>query len=316
MVMKLLKKTVISPRENGKYKAFPTVVKVSDEIVVAYREGRVDAKTPHGVEGCVRIATSRNLEDWNIFLTPFCDSELDAIVSQIHQDNLFLVTRSYEYRGLNRVYISSFSKRELPPKIRKPIHFEGANFAVFGHIFRYKNELIATSYGNFNGIESPALLASSDLGESWRIKSLITPQGHLPTLNETTVTRKGDEFVAVMRSLEPSYDLYLSKSKNLIDWAMPVKIGIFGHAPMARTLSCGKIAFVFRDLGLEYPGVSIALGSDLEHWETFNICQYTGGLYNGGYADFIEIDPGVLFVVYYVSDVNNEPWIEACTVEI
>ncbi len=314
--MKLLKKIIISPRENGKYKAFPTVVKVSDEIVVAYREGRVDAKTPHGIDGCVRIATSKNLEDWKIFLTPFCDSELDAIVSQIYQENLFLVTRSYEYRGLNRVYISRFSKSEIPPEMRKPIRFDGANFAIFGHIFKYKNELIATSYGNFNGIESPALLASYDYGESWRVKSLITPQGHFPTLNETTVARKGNEFVAVMRSLDPSYDLYLSKSKNLIDWDMPIKIGILGHAPMVQTLSCSKIAFAFRDLGLEYPGVSIALSGDLEHWETFNICQYTGGLYNGGYADFIEIAPGVLLVVYYISDRNSEPWIEACTVEI
>ena len=49
---------------------------------------------------------------------------------------------------------------------------------------------------------------------------------------------------------------------------------------------------------------------------TQNICHYTGNLYNGGYADFVELENNRLFVVYCISDKDNEPWIEGVLLDI
>ncbi len=312
--MKILEKIIVSGKEKGKYKAFPTVVNADRATMIAFREGMVDITTPHGVNGCVKLTEFHGLEFHNEFKTPFCDSELDAILSNI-DDNLFLITRSYNYKDKSRVYISRFSKHSKPLK-RRLIHINNADFAVFGHIFRYENELITTAYGKFNGASSPFVLCSFDFGETWDIKSLITPKGHNPVLNETTIVKKDGVFYAVMRSQEPSYDLYIAKSKNLVDWSLPKNIRIKGHAPVIKLLSDKRAVFVFRDLNSELPGVSLAVSGDCESWNILNICRYTGGLYNGGYADFVEIEPGILFIVYYISDEDNEPWIEAALVKI
>ncbi|GMT43751.1 MAG: hypothetical protein IEMM0003_0570 [bacterium] len=313
--MKIVKEVILSKKEHGRYKAFPTIVKVDDEIVAAYREGFVDSAKPHGSNGCVKILKSRDLNRWDETETPFCDNELDAVISRPFGDYLFLATRSYEYKKRNDVYISKFKANELPAK-RSLIKFDNADFTMFGHIIENDGVLTAPAYGTCDGINSPILLSSDNFGQTWNIKSLITPNGHKPVLNETSIVMLDDKFLAIMRSQEPSYNLYCAFSEDLINWSKPENLGILGHAPMIRKLDDGRIVFVFRDLNDSFPGVGLAISKDGLKWDRFNICHYTGNLYNGGYADFVEIEPNVLFIVYYTCDEDNEPWIEGKVIKI
>ncbi len=301
---------IISKKEAGRYKAFPTIVQTDKEFIIAYREGFVDDAKPHGRNGCVKFLKSADLENWQEFNLPFCDNELDSIISGMFNDKLFLATRSYEYKKRNDVYISRFAKDTIPDT-RKLIKLDNAKITMFGHIIKKKDELFATAYGTYNGINSPIIVSSNDFGENWHMKSLITPNGFKPVLNETSISKFGDRFIAIMRSQEPSYDLYYSFSSDLISWSTPKETGLLGHAPMVKLLKNGKLSFVFRDLCDDLPGVAVALSSDGFKWKRVNIHHYNGNPYNGGYADFIDIGNDKLFVVYYTSDEDNEPWIEA-----
>ncbi len=313
--MKIVKEAVLSKKEKGKYKAFPTIVKVGNEIIIAYREGFTDTAKPHGKNGCVKLLKSGDLKKWEEFETPFYDNELDAIISGPFGDYLFLVTRSYEYKKRNDVYISKFKADELPTK-RSLIKFDNADFTMFGHIIENDGMLIAPAYGIYDEIDSPILLTSDDFGQTWQIKSIITPNGHKPVLNETSIVMLDDKFLTIMRSQEPSYNLYCAFSEDLINWSKPENLDILGHAPMVRRLSDKRMIFVFRDLNNDPPGVGLAISEDGINWKRYNICRYTGNLYNGGYADFVEIGGGKLFVVYYISDEDNEPWIEGTIINI
>ena len=306
-------KIVISAKESGKYKAFPTIVKTEREFIVAYREGLIDNTKPHGRNGCVKILKSDNLKDWKEFKTPFCDNELDSIVSKA-DDELFLTTRSYEYKKRNDVYISRFRSDELPRK-RHKITIRDVEFTAFGHIIKTDNGYASAAYGFVNNTASPIILLSND-AYNWKIKGLITPKGHSPILNETSIVKTKDKFFAVMRSMEPSYNLFSSFSYDLNDWSRPIKLNILGHAPMIKQLTDGRLAFVFRDLNDTLPGVGLAISENGKNWDRSILCHYEGNLYNGGYADFIEIERGLLFIVYYTCDKDNEPWIEAKTVKI
>ena len=302
-------KTTLAKKEKGKYKAFPTIAKTKDEYIVAFREGYTDNTKPHGKNGCVKFLKSRDLKNWQEYKLPFCDNELDSIISGVFDKDMFLVTRSYEHKKRNDVYISRFKADEMPQN-RKLLKLDNTQFTMFGHIFKNKNELLATAYGRHKGIDSPILFRSDDFGKNWQIKSLITPYGHNPILNETSITQFSDKFIAIMRSQEPSYDLYYSFSSDLVSWSKPEKVDILGHAPMLKIIENGDLAFAFRDLNGDLPGVSLALSKNGIDWEYKKICNYTGNLYNGGYADFVELDDNRLFVVYYISDKDNEPWIE------
>jgi len=306
---------VLAEKERGRYKSFPTIVKVEDIYIVAFREGVTDKTKPHGTNGVVKILKSRNLQDWHEFDTPFCDNELDAILSGPIDGDLFLATRSYEYGKRNECYISRFDQNELP-KDRTPVMIDGVNFTFFGHIFKFNDELIATAYGVKSGISSPLVLSSIDGGKSWNVKSLITPNGFEPELNETSIVEFNGRFLSVMRSREPSYDLYFSYSSNLINWEKPLKLGIKGHAPIVKKLTDGRLALAFRDLNEKLPGVGVAISSDGKHFARKRIAEYTGGLYNGGYADFVQLDKDTIFVVYYTADKSSEPWIEGRIIPI
>ena len=307
---------IIAKKENGRYKAFPTVIKNDNDIIIAYRNGVVDVSKPHGKDGCVVLLRSRDLKSWQTLETPFCDNELDAIISKVFDDKLILATRSFEYKKRNESYVSIFDAHCIPSE-RKKVEIKGVNLAAFfGHMFEFGKEIIATAYGTINKITKPLVVASNDAGLNWYLKSAITNDNFEPILNETTIFPFNGEFIAIMRSKEPSYDLYISHSKNLIDWSIPEKMGILGHAPMAKTTQKGKAVFVFRDLNDDLPGVSVAVSSNLKDWNIINIRKYSGNLYNGGYADFVEIEQDRLFVVYYVCDEDNEPWIEAAFIDI
>lgn len=307
---------ILSEKEPGKYKAFPTVAKVGNSVVVAFREGFVDIRKPHGRGGRVKILKSQDLVNWQEFETPFNDSELDAILSGPFGDNLSLATRSFEHRVRNDVYISVFKANGLPER-RQKVQIKGVNLsAFFGHAFMLGGELLATAYGDIDGVQMPIILASPDFGKTWKIKSFIVSKEFRPILNETSIINVDDKFLAVMRSHEPSYDLYYSFGKNLTEWEEPRKIGLLGHAPVARRLSDGRIALVFRDLNGDLPGVGLAISDNGVDFKRVNICHYTGDLYNGGYGDFVEVSPKKLFVVYYRCDESDEPWIEAKVIDL
>lgn len=313
--MKREQRVIIAGKEESKYKAFPTVVKLNGTIIVAYREGLVDPTKPHGKNGKVKIAKTEDMINWREFDTPFCDHELDAILSGPIDGNLFLVTRSYEHRKRNECYISRFPQNELPEN-RTPVKINGVNFTFFGHIFKFNDELIATAYGIKDGVVSPIVLSSAYGGKNWQVKALITPNGFEPELNETSIVEFNGRFLAIMRSREPSYDLYFSYSDDLISWEEPKRLGIKGHAPIIKRLTDGRLALVFRDLNEGLPGVGLAISLDGERFVRKRIAEYTGNLYNGGYADFVQLDKESVFVVYYASDESDEPWIEGQVINI
>jgi len=309
--MKIIDKIVVSGKEKGRYKAFPTVSKCKNIIIIAYRDGDIDFTKPHGKNGCVKISKTKDLKHFQEIDTPFCYHELDAILSNI-DERLFLLTRSYEYKKMNDVYMSKFDCQDLPNR-RSKIAFDSADFTGFGHIFKHNEKIYMTAYGTYKGIPTPMIFEYS---KERKIKGLITPNGHTPILNETSIIKKGNRFISVMRSQEPSYDMFYSFSDNLEQWSKPRKLGLLGHAPMLTELKNGKTALVFRDLNGDMPGVGLALLDDEMNLQYYNIAKYSGNLYNGGYADLVEIDNNKLFVVYYTCDEDNEPWIEGKIVEL
>lgn len=311
----MFKKIIVSEKEQGKYKAFPTIVKVQGEYIVAFREGFEDPNQPHGRNGRVKFLKSKDLNKWKEIQLDFCDNELDAIISGPFNNYLFLVTRSFEYRKRNDVYISKFKIGELPQE-RKLLRFEEIAFTCFGHITKDKDELVMTAYGHVKGVQTPIIFSSQDWGETWEYKSSITPKGFKPILNETTYVYYQNKYFAMMRSHEKPYYLYYSSSENLINWTNPVKSSIKGHAPMLKTLKNGKVAMVFRDLNDHKPGIGLAITDDFVNWNKIVLTQYNGGLYEGGYADFYEFEENKLFIVYYIADEDNWPWIEATIVDI
>ena len=307
---------ILANKEKGKYKAFPTVVKVGDEVLVAFREGFTDPSKPHGKSGKVKILKSKDLENWQELETPFDDNELDAILSGPFGDDLFLVTRSFEYKKRNEVYVSRFKIGDLPKdRVKVTVKDVGLS-AFFGHMFEYNSELIATAYGMYKDEHRSLVLSSTDKGSTWQLKGVIMPDGFKPWLNENSIVEANGRFLAVIRSLEPSYDLYYSFSSDLIHWDEPRKLGLLGHAPVLRKLKSGKLVLAFGDLNDDLPGVGLAFSDDGLNWERINLKHYCGNLYEGGYTDFVEIEDNELFVVYYICDEDNEPWIEAQIVNV
>jgi len=307
---------VLAKKERGRYKAFPTVEKVGREIIVAFREGFVDSTKPHGKNGKVKVLKSKDLENWQEFDTPFDDNELDAILSGPFGDDLYLVTRSFEYKKRNDIYVSRFKIGDLPQSRVKVVVKDVGLSAFFGHMLEHNGELIASAYGMYKNEHRSLVLSSKDKGRTWLLKGVIMPDDFKPWLNENSIVEVNDRFLAVIRSLEPSYDLYYSFSLDLVHWDEPKKLGLLGHAPVLRRLKNGRLVLAFRDLNDDLPGVGLALSDDGINWERINLKHYRGNLYEGGYADFVEIEDNKLFVVYYICDEDNEPWIEAQIVSV
>ena len=307
---------ILAKKEKGKYKAFPTVVKVGSEVLVAFREGLTEPSKPHGKNGKVKILKSIDLKNWQEFETPFNDNELDAILSGPFGDDLYLVTRSFEHKKRNDIYVSRFKIGNLPQDRLKVTVSKVRLSAFFGHMFERSGELVATAYGMYKDEHRSLVLSSADKGNTWQLKGVIMPDGFKPWLNENSIVEVDGKFLSIIRSLEPSYDLYYSFSSDLVHWDEPKKLGLLGHAPVLRKLKSGKLALAFRDLNDNLPGIGLALSDDGINWERINLKHYRGNLYEGGYTDFIEIEDNKLFVVYYISDEDNEPWIEAEIVNV
>ena len=307
---------ILAKKEKGEYKAFPTVVKVGGEVLAAFREGLTDPSKPHGKNGKVKILKSIDLKNWQEFETPFNDNELDAILSGPFNDDLYLVTRSFEHKKRNDVYVSRFKIGDLPQDRVKVTVKDVDLSAFFGHMFERSGELVATAYGMYKDEHRPLVLSSADKGNTWQLKGVIMPDGFKPWLNENSIVEVDGKFLAVIRSLEPSYDLYYSFSSDLVHWDEPKKLGLLGHAPVLRKLKSGKLVLAFRDLNDNLPGIGLALSDDGINWERINLKHYRGNLYEGGYTDFAEIEDNKLFVVYYISDEDNQPWIEAEIVNV
>jgi len=303
-------------KEVGRYKSFPTVVKTESYIFLAFREGVVNAEKPHGESGVVRLFRSADALKWDEIPTPFSENELDAIISGPFGEYLFLWTRSFVYKKGGDVYLSRFRVGDSPGN-RRVFRLSEVTFCPFSHIREVDSVLIGTGYGRrTSGVGTPIVLESKDLGDSWGVRGFVTPDGFSPELNEISLLPLDDEFFAVMRSREPSFDLYYSFSNDASVWNEPRKIGILGHAPMLLRSGSGKVMFVFRDLMEATPGVGLAVSSDLKEWDYFRVDEYAGDMYDGGYADIVELDRDEFFVVYYMCDEDASPWIRTSFIKL
>ena len=75
---------------------------------------------------------------------------------------------------------------------------------------------------------------------------------------------------------------------------------------------------IYRDLSEPNPGVSIGLSTDRGlSWERAGrLAAYSGGIYDGGYGDLVQLDANRFLAVYYLCDEDNSPWIEGCIFSI
>ena len=315
MDIKVIEQRELFAKEVGRYKSFPTVVKTDSYIFLAFREGIVNPEKPHGESGVVRLFRSADAIKWDEISVPFSDNELDAIISGPFGEHLFLWTRSFVYRVKSDVYLSRFKVGESPTS-RSIFRLPDATFCPFSHIRQVDSLLLGTGYGEIDGVVTPIIVESGDLGDSWSVRGLVTPDGFSPELNEVSLLPLDDGFIAVMRSREPSFELYYSFSKDASVWNEPDGIGILGQAPMLLKSCGGRVLFVFRDLMEEIPGVGLAVSDNFSEWTYFRIDKYTGDMYDGGYADIIELDRNEFFIVYYMSDENGSPWIRATFVRL
>ena len=173
----------IVEKEMRVYNAFPTIVRIDNKVILAYRSGRTtNDGTVHGCNGKVMLTAADIdcLHTWETSIQLFQGgNELDAILSGPFDGKVFLGTRVFTKGKGGDAFLSCISVEELSDfsKLhdiqRKSFRLIADRFiACYGHIQSTSSgRLLMPGYGKaFESakIHSPLLLASDDGGITWR----------------------------------------------------------------------------------------------------------------------------------------------------
>jgi hypothetical protein len=94
-------------------------------------------------------------------------------------------------------------------------------------------------------------------------------------------------------------------------WSPLAETPLLGYAPMLLGDNPGYLMAVYRDLSGELPGVSLGVSFDNgRDWQRLGrLIEYTGDIYDRGYADIITLAQNQYLAVYYTCDHDDPPWI-------
>ena len=332
MHLKIEHRFSILEKEKGHYHSFPTLVRQQDQLWMACRSGLVSGCQVHGVDGKVLLysADVTRPDRWishGPLFEPSPDgtrNELDAILSAPEQGSIFLVTRDYEWKKRNDVYLSMgrtpvLTNRTLLTDISE-------QYAIcFGHIRKtVGGDLLMPGYCGFSDepVGAPVLLVSGDRGETWAFRSKVASSTAAGTrLTEYSLGYLGNtSWAALIRNETQPFNLY--RTESLDDgrsWSNPKKTEFCGHAPMILDSESGHGHLViYRDLSGSEPGVAIGLSMNkgLSWKQAGRLTSYRGSIYDGGYGDLVQLEENCYLAVYYLCDEDNSPWIEGCTFSI
>ena len=319
----------VSRKEKGMYHAFPTVIRVGDDLWLAYRSGKANNRAVHGLEGKVMLIRSSIADPsmWEDAVELFAEgNELDAVISGPFNEIVFLGTRTQSPGYAGKCFLSRWQASDIFPQKedkkmgRQHLHnISDTRITCFGHIRRTEqNTLLLPGYGRVHSeesVHSPLLLFSEDEGKSWSLRSIVASSEKTgTTLSEFSLAYlENDTWVALIRNEMPPYPLMLARSTDDgRTWSDIEPTALAGHAPMLLELESGRILVVYRDLSKDIPGISMGMGTDFgRQWHYLaRFSNYEGSIYDGGYSDIVSLGNNRFLAVYYICDADASPWIE------
>lgn len=330
--MNIEQRFVVIKKKLGRYHGFPTLVRQGRKLWLACRSGTASPHQAHGIQGKVLLfsADLSTPGQWkaqgSLFVPPTgsTGNELDAILSMPEPDLFFLATRDYERNVRNDVYLSRGHQAALTE--RQLLTNLSDHYAIcFGHIRRtFTGELLMPGYCGFSDEPSgtPVLLVSKNRGRTWSLRSKVANSTKVGTrLTEYSIGYLGKtSWTALIRNETPPFHLYRTESDDDgRSWTFPKKTKLCGHAPMI--LDCEAVGghlVLYRDLSETDPGVAIGTSSNKGvSWKRIGrLVSYSGGIYDGGYGDLVQLDQKRILAVYYICDEDASPWIEGCVFSI
>ena len=333
----------IVEKQQGRYSAFPTLMRVDDVIWLACRQGVTDKERPHGDNGQVFLyyATVSDLQSWSGVAINFDQSyehpnDLDAIITRISNDKAVLLSRHYQADDDNYPYISELPlsqlrevgqdnrRLQLPRRklnesiVQSEVGVKVA--ACYGHIVQKQNDLLMTTYATLSNeqMHSPVILRSNDEGKSWSLHSQIASSDQCNRyLNENTIIQLPDGlWLSVIRAGEQPFPLYCAISDQYAkNWQPIQETGLFGHSPILVHGEDRQVLLLYRDLSQTKPRISLAEYAQGKFHDLGTISEYEN-TYNGGYGDLIALGEDRYLVVEYMDDEDACPWIEGFILKI
>lgn len=318
----------IIPSKKGRYASFPTMIRVGDSIWMTCRVADTDDKIVHGFKGEVRMFSCDSHDPcaWKAHGTLFRPgkesvNEIDAVISNPDDKMLFLSTRDYSPGRGGAIFLSVREIQGIQAFMdggRIPLdEISDTRIVCFGHVRKTgEGEYLMPGY-----YESPKLLYSTDQGRSWNLRSVLASSEKEGTqLSEFSIVQTAEsEWAALIRNETAPFPLFSVRScDNGWTWSPPQPTVLLGHAPMIIKALDGKLVTVFRDLSCEQAGVGIGISLDGgKSWEYGGaLATYDGSIYDGGYADILELQANRFLAVYYLGNEAASPGIEGCVFSI
>lgn len=345
------------PSQHGVYSSFPCLAldRASGEVLLIYRQGVYNPDDPrpgmraHGLGGQI-WQQRRSLQGvWgtpeSLFseagfepglidatLTNLSDTDVLIIRRYPHTHPLFITTRSAD---------TPYTGWDWPWEFPAQQVFD--DYAHWGRMVEWQGRWLQVVYG-FNDttrwwtrqlghqmpVEQAAVFESMDRGRSWRFVNFIGPtmmmDGDL-SANETTLMAVGDRLFALMRTgwRWPGPMFLTTSDDGGMHWSTPTFTGLYGEAPMWRSLPDGRVLVAFRGFNHDSPkeGGTFSLAWFDPVSQRFSservIDCYGGNHYDGGYGDVIAVpNEAVLLASYYFSDdpTTRHPAIRLATIDL
>jgi hypothetical protein len=313
-------------------RAFPGVQSLADgSLFLAFREG-----TDHLItdDGAIYSTRSRDLgRSWEVpqplFEEPGWDLAGGNRLAAVGDGSLLMFVIQARWRkhqtGLDPKDLPDslpqrMSQRETHVRIMRS-RDAGHSWKEFGPepgLFRSWTEVAARgeihvlsdgrymvpAYGaDDSGGRTKAIVAfSSDEGRTWGGRRSLAANHSVGFHEADIVRRKDGTFLAVVRSLDPPFDLFQTQSADEgTSWSRPARVGLRGQAPALLLLDSGVLLCVYRDRDPGRAGVTYATSSnDGESWQIGGTL-YVGNHWNCGYPSLAPLPNGEVFCAYYTS---------------
>ena len=214
-----------------------------------------------------------------------------------------------------------------PRKITLPERFHGGRCAIQGHVAELPNgDILLPAYATTGpkDMMNSVVLCSHDRGISFEFRSIAgdgnanAPHG----LDEHTLLHlaNGDTVSFIRPAGDPSQNLWMSRSRDQgKNWTLTKVDGVKGVPQKAMHLRDGRVLLVYGYRFAPVWGVRARIldpeCSNVATAEEITICRHGTGA-DVGYPDAVEVEPGRVLIVYYMSDPVSDGHIEASWMEI
>jgi sialidase-1 len=300
---------VVICAEAGKHFAFPGVARLRDGTLAAvFREG-----TAH-VDPSGRIALCRSTDGgrtWGARRTSYDDPDTDERDPGIlqHSDGTLIVSMaSAGAKTMRSTDGGETWDTPLPAPVFSP---HGPRELPDGRLYWCG---IATE----RGINHVRIVTSDDLGRTWREEAIVAESlpYHQPWVSEFwdepfALPLAGSRWLCLFRVDRDGY-LYAGSSPDGKTLTPPTRTPMWGCPPFVLRLGDGRLVAVY---GYRRPpwGIRACLsGDDGASWDIGDeiVVRDDGGHGDLGYPTAVELEPGLLLVVYYHNHGSAE-----CTIE-